>query len=386
MIRLINIVAIALFIMLIIILFKFNLVCEVTINGQSVGYIADKEAFEAKVNEIINKEEEAKLFTTIEYMPEYQLKFVDKTEQTNEEVILAKLEDSSETTYQLYAVTLDGEEKAVLSSLEEAEKIVDEMTEKYEDDIELDIGITDKITTDKEENTVKVATASIDDEIEEKKEEIEAEIEKQKEIESHTVRGVYLEVTPVSGTITSRFGNRESIRSSSHTGLDIATATESGLLTVIKNNCQVSKKMQSQMDMLSKYELAQELNQRKPKKIEREQELVEQTMTRNENQDALKSYITTFNVIEEKEEFLQTAKQTMSAIDFARLVSQLQLQTISNLQELENMEKECNSIEDLHELQQEVSIEYERLQLITRTIKEEVPRHILYKVIGGETK
>lgn len=168
--------------------------------------------------------------------------------------------------------------------------------------------------------------------------------------------------------------------------IDIATATESGLLIVIKNNCQVSKKMQSQMDMLSKYELAQELNQRKPKKIEREQELVEQTMTRNENQDALKSYITTFNVIEEKEEFLQTAKQTMSAIDFARLVSQLQLQTISNLQELENMEKECNSIEDLHELQQEVSIEYERLQLITRTIKEEVPRHILYKVIGGETK
>lgn len=168
--------------------------------------------------------------------------------------------------------------------------------------------------------------------------------------------------------------------------IDIATATESGLLTVIKNNCQVSKKMQSQMDMLSKYELAQELNQRKPKKIEREQELVEQTMTSNENQDALKSYITTFNVIEEKEEFLQTAKQTMSAIDFARLVSQLQLQTISNLQELENMEKECNSIEDLHELQKEVSIEYERLQLITRTIKEEVPRHILYKVIGGETK
>lgn len=168
--------------------------------------------------------------------------------------------------------------------------------------------------------------------------------------------------------------------------IDIATATESELLAIIKNNCQVSKKMQSQMDMLSKYELAQELNQRKPKKIEREQELVEQTMTRNENQDALKSYITTFNVIEEKEEFLQTAKQTMSAIDFARLVSQLQLQTISNLQELENMEKECNSIEDLHELQQEVSIEYERLQLITRTIKEEVPRHILYKVIGGETK
>ena len=180
MIRLINIVAIALFIMTIIILFKFNLVCEVTIDGEAVGYIADKDEFETKINEIINKDEEAKLFTTIENMPEYSLKFVDKSEQTNEEVILAKLEDSSETTYKLYAVTLDGEEKAVLASLEEAEKIVDEMTEKYEDDIDLDIGITDVITTNKEDgSTVKVASADIDEEIENKVEEIEAEIEEQ---------------------------------------------------------------------------------------------------------------------------------------------------------------------------------------------------------------
>ena len=168
--------------------------------------------------------------------------------------------------------------------------------------------------------------------------------------------------------------------------IDIATATESGLLTVIKNNCQVSKKMQSQMDMLSKFEESQAPERSTPQNVESPQELVEQPMESSEDQNDLRSYIATFNVIEEKEEFLQTAKQTMSTIDFARLVSQLQLQTISNLQELENMEKECNAIEDLHELQQEVSIEYERLQLITRTIKEEVPRHILYKVIGGETK
>ena len=208
---------------MLIILFKFDLVCEVTINGESVGYIADKDEFEARINEIINKEEDAKLFTVIENMPEYKLALVDKSEQTNEDVILAKLEENSETTYKLYAVTLDGEEKAVLASLEEAEKIVDEMTEKYEDDIELDIGITDIITTDKtNETTVRVATANMNEEIENKVEEIEAEIEEQKEIESHTVQGVYLEVTPVSGTITSRFGNRESIRTSGHTGLDIA--------------------------------------------------------------------------------------------------------------------------------------------------------------------
>ena len=223
MIRLINIVAIALFIIMVIILFKFNIVCEVTIAGENVGYVANKEEFEAKVEEIINKEEEAKLYTIIEDMPEYKLKLVDKSEETNEETILAKLEDSSETTYKLYAVTLDGEERTVLADLDEAEKIVDEMTEKYEDDLELDIGIVDVITTDKEnESTVKVATADLNEEIETKIEKIEAEIEEQKEIESHTVQGIYLEVTPVSGIITSRFGNRESIRSYGHTGLDIA--------------------------------------------------------------------------------------------------------------------------------------------------------------------
>ena len=111
MIRLINLVAIALFIMMLIILFKFNLVCEVTIAGETVGYVANKNEFENKVNDIINKEEEAKLFTTIENMPEYKLKLVDKSEKTNEETILAKLEENSETTYKLYAVTLDGKEK-----------------------------------------------------------------------------------------------------------------------------------------------------------------------------------------------------------------------------------------------------------------------------------
>lgn len=223
MIRLINLVAIALFIMLIIVLFKFNLVCEVTINGESVGYIADKNEFEQKLDEIINKEEEAKLFTVIEDMPEYKLKLVDKSKNTNEEVILAKLEEEAETTYKFYAVTLDGEEKVTLASLDEAETIVNEMTEKYEEDIELDIGITEVITTDNNENSsVKLAKADLDDELENKVEEIEAEIEKQKEIEEHSVQGVYLEVTPVSGIITSRFGNRESIRTSGHTGLDIA--------------------------------------------------------------------------------------------------------------------------------------------------------------------
>lgn len=222
-IGLINIVAIALFILTIIVLFKFNIVCEVTIAGEKVGYVADKDGFEAKISEIVNKEETAKLYTTIKNMPEYKLTLVDKSEQTNEEAILAKLEDDSETTYELYAVTLNGKQKSILTSLEKAEDLVDEMTEKYEDDIDLKIGIKNVITTDKKDvDTVKVAKKTINKAIETAVEKKEKEEAKKRERESHTVQGVYLQVTPVSGIITSRFGNRESIRSSGHTGLDIA--------------------------------------------------------------------------------------------------------------------------------------------------------------------
>ncbi len=168
--------------------------------------------------------------------------------------------------------------------------------------------------------------------------------------------------------------------------IDIANTTESELLAIIKNNCQVSKNIQSQIDTLSKFKMKPISEQRETRKMEKPQKLVETPMESREDQDDLKSYIATFNVIEEKEEFLQTAKQTMSTIDFTRLISQLQLQTISNLQELKSMEEECETIEDLHELQQEVSTEQSRLELIARTVKQEVPRHTLYKVIGGDPR
>ena len=40
-----------------------------------------------------------------------------------------------------------------------------------------------------------------------------------------SLNGVTLTVKPVSGTISSRFGARSRVRSSAHTGLDIATST-----------------------------------------------------------------------------------------------------------------------------------------------------------------
>lgn len=236
MFRLINIVAIALFIILAVILIKYKLVCEVTVDGESLGYITDKEQFEQSVNDIINKEEENKLYTTIAKMPEYSLTFIDREEETKDEEILAKIEESSETTYKLYAVTVDGKEKATITNLDEAENLVKELNEKYKKTLNTKIAIVEVITTDNQKNvtTVKTAKSDITKDLNkqvEKKEEEEAAAAKASMTTNKStttsstkvasLNGVKLTVTPVSGVITSRFGNRESIRSYSHSGLDI---------------------------------------------------------------------------------------------------------------------------------------------------------------------
>lgn len=257
-----NIVTIAMFIIMEVILIKFKIVCEVSVNGEKLGYITDREKFEQSVSNIINKKEDNKLYTTIENMPEYKLVFVNRDEEANDEEVLAKVEESSETTYKLYAVTIDGKEKITVKNLDEAENLVAELKKEYKDKTSKEIAIVDVITTDsnKEVSTIQVAKVSIKDELDKsvlkvastksttkkvtsrgtspitkkntttktsstskKTKSTKSTSKKTKKKISTSLNGVKLTVTPVSGLITSRFGSRESIRSSGHRGLDIAT-------------------------------------------------------------------------------------------------------------------------------------------------------------------
>lgn len=212
-----------------VILLKYKLVCEVTVDGEKLGYISDKEQFELSVNEIINKEEDNKLYTVIEKMPEYTLTFVNKDEEVKNEEILAKIEDSAETTYKFYAVTLDGKKSATVANLEEAESLVKELEKKYKNKVSVKIALQEVITTDNKSGIKEIKTAKT-----ELTKKLDAKIPKvtystSSYSSSYTsttkvasLNGVTLSVTPISGTITSRFGNMESIRSSGHSGLDIA--------------------------------------------------------------------------------------------------------------------------------------------------------------------
>ena len=117
-----SIVGIALFIIVTIILLKFNIAVEVSISGEEIGYVKDRKAFEEKIqNEVLTTENATLESVELAEEPQYKLTFLSKSESTNEDEIIAKLENDATRTYVRFAVTLDNKQEAVLEKLEDAE-------------------------------------------------------------------------------------------------------------------------------------------------------------------------------------------------------------------------------------------------------------------------
>lgn len=205
---------------LIIFVVKYKKLYKVTISGEQIGYIENLEEFKNSIDKQMYNDEEKKFmaFYTIDIEPEYKSVYVDKNIETNEEDILNKIKANSTITYLAYEITLNGEAKSYVSTIEEAEEIVEEMKREINDEeLEMSLGIVKKYTED-------LDSFEISDK-EKVEEEINEEIEKAVVIKGSTVNGVVLATNPVKGTyISSRYGDRVD-RSSGHKGLDIAAPT-----------------------------------------------------------------------------------------------------------------------------------------------------------------
>ena len=210
MIRCINLIAIALFIVMTIIFIKFKPVCIVSANGEKLGYINNKKDFETKVNELIYNNQSENIVSIDSVTVDYEFAFVSKDKQINENEIIAKIQNQTEITYKYYAVTINNKQKSIVNTLSEAEELATEIKENY-NDVTSNIGINEVYTQNEDEyKTVNLQVAE---------KEISTELEK---IKSSSVNGIYLAQKPITGVITSRYGSRESIRTHAHTGLDIA--------------------------------------------------------------------------------------------------------------------------------------------------------------------
>ena len=167
-------------------------------------------------------------------MPEYNICLLKRDVKASDDEIFDKIKAEGTTYYRYYAILDNQEEKMYVSTFTDAENIVNQLKEKKSTNID-NITITEKYETELKE------MASVDDAvsklyIEPKKVVVASKNTSTKVKASGSVNtattissnkvnlGISLN-RPVSGIISSRFGVRSSIRSSAHTGLDIATST-----------------------------------------------------------------------------------------------------------------------------------------------------------------
>ena len=238
-IKALKIILLATFIMVAILAVKYKPAYSVTIAGETFGYIDNKERLEKKINNFLNNTEGAIAFIEATINPEYNLVLINRNIQTKDSEVYAKVKDTAITTYRIYAITIDGEEKTRVDSEEEAEKIVNQVKEGLQEGVSLDLAIVEKYETQfnvsNKEDALSTLTV-IKDERVAAFEKAKAEEAARKAAEAAATRKVNTSINvsydvnpieialiqPVSGTISSRFGARSSIRSSVHTGLDIA--------------------------------------------------------------------------------------------------------------------------------------------------------------------
>lgn len=192
---------------------------SVTLNGELIGYSENKNKLQEKINEYIehgNGENIA--FVEINELPEYKLCFLKKDVDTNDEQIFNKVIEQGQVYYKFYAIALSNEEKAYVSTFEEAEKVINDLknknssnkdkitiVEKYEKELK-QFTTVEKCVADlyvkkvvKQTSSYAVAATGVNT--------------SSKKIEL----GISL-IRPTVGTVTSRFGQRWG---RAHKGVDI---------------------------------------------------------------------------------------------------------------------------------------------------------------------
>lgn len=211
-----NIVLIAIGFIISIILIKYKPMYEVKISGESIGYIENKQA----INETIKNNIEDLNQSNIENIeltkkPEYEFKLVEKSQEENDDEIIVALQKELEITYKYYEIASKDEVIENVEDKETAEKLVNEIKELS--DSEINLTINEKTTNALEEvqiDELEVAKANTIEKL---------NIDTTEEISN--INGIKIATLPVTGTISSRYGVSSKIRVSTHTGLDIATAT-----------------------------------------------------------------------------------------------------------------------------------------------------------------
>lgn len=223
-----NVVVLSASLMIGVVSIKHKPMYRVSISGTELGYVQNKEALEEQVKTSILQETKKNVDNIqIQTIPEYQLTFVDRTVASTEEEIVNTVKQETEVTYKYYELALNNETIDSVNTMEEAEDLVNKIKEENEQ--ELNLSIIEKYTEKEEEvqtTKIEVAKNEVQAKVMEKQKEQEEQKQEEERIKNMPeINGIKLAYAPITGTITSRYGVSSRIRSSNHTGLDLAAST-----------------------------------------------------------------------------------------------------------------------------------------------------------------
>ena len=207
---------------------------SVTLNDEFLGYTSDKSELQSKINEYMTSGDNQTIaFVEIDNLPEYKMCLLKKGLTANDEEILSTVISTGTPYYKYYAIMENGVEKCYVSTYGESETIINQLKEK-------DSGNKDTIsymvkydTQLLEFSNTETAVASLY---------VKPQVNKKTKktttsgrntvVYSNSSLGLAAIQQPVAGRITSRFGVRSRIRSSAHTGLDIAASNGTPMIPV----------------------------------------------------------------------------------------------------------------------------------------------------------
>ena len=234
-----------------IILIKYKPIYKVTISGEEIGYVQNKKEFKESLKTSLIEENKNVDNIELKSDPEYELKLVNRETKTNEEQIASKIEEDAIITYKYYDIALNNETIETVNTIEEAEEIVNQAKNENTEQ-EVDLSILEKYTQNKDEVKVaeiEVAKTDVNNKITEtlEKQEAEKQAEEaakkaQEELDAMPeINGIKIATKPISGTITSRYGESSRLRQSTHTGLDISATTGTDIKAVASGTVTCAK-------------------------------------------------------------------------------------------------------------------------------------------------
>lgn len=199
----------------------YKITYSVTLNGEFIGYTNNRAMLQERINEYMEQNENQNVaFVEISSLPEYSLCLVKKGNETNDDEMFEKITSLGTSYYEYYAILEGTEEKYYVATKEQAEDVINQLTNKKSSNIK-NISYTQVFGTEIKDFTESesIVTALY-------KKPVKTYSSGSYTIASTTTKidlGMTLIKPVTSGyTITSRYGARWG---STHTGLDVAALT-----------------------------------------------------------------------------------------------------------------------------------------------------------------